>query len=577
MKAIMLMFDSLRKDMLSVYGNQDIITPNFDRLAKQCCQFDNAFVGSMPCMPARRDIQTGRYNFLHRSWGPMEPFDNSFPELLKKAGVYTHLVTDHKHYWREGGATYHPKFDTYEFVRGQEGDAWKGHVYKKEVICDLNEPPFVQKFKSRSRNQDVVNRQYMSEESQHPLSRTVQAGLDFLEVNKDADQFFLQIECFDPHEPFFVPKKYLDMYGIEDGFNGWPAYYYDNLSQGVTQQIKDYYKALITMCDTYVGKVLDKMDELNMWEDTMLIVTTDHGFLLGEHEWWGKNIMPLYNEVANIPFFFYHPNMMIENTKCHELVQNIDICPTILDFFGVDIPKEVQGRIIPTVIDHEHQNESILYGNFGSMINLCYKDYIYMRSPKWRNGEINEYTLMPTHINGMFSVEELQNIQLHKPFDFTKGIDVMKIKAKGSNANRFGNKLYSLSKDKKQLYPIEDCDIEYMMLQELKRKMKENDAPEELFDFYGLNKISLKVIQEEHKNYLDIDEELVDSIHFSNQNVLAGYLSFVKLFYQNTKIKELENMEIVDENILRDTIMKLIPQDRINEVMYQVNLDMRIG
>ena len=93
--------------MLGPYGGTRVPTPNFDRLAKRSVTFDKHYVGSLPCMPARRDILTGRLNFLHRSWGPLEPFDNAFPELLHQAGIYSHLITDHFHYWEDGGATYH--------------------------------------------------------------------------------------------------------------------------------------------------------------------------------------------------------------------------------------------------------------------------------------------------------------------------------------------------------------------------------------------------------------------------------------------------------------------------------------
>ena len=89
MKAIMVMFDSLNRHMLSCYGCDWTKTPNFKRLAERTVTFDNCYVGSVPCMPARREIHTGRYNFLHRSWGPMEPYDDSMPELLKNSGVYT--------------------------------------------------------------------------------------------------------------------------------------------------------------------------------------------------------------------------------------------------------------------------------------------------------------------------------------------------------------------------------------------------------------------------------------------------------------------------------------------------------
>ena len=93
MKAVMIMYDSLNKRFLSPYGNKWVRTPNFDRLQKHCAVFENFFTGSMPCMPARRELHTGRLNFLHRSWSPCEPFDESMPQILAQNGVYSHLVT----------------------------------------------------------------------------------------------------------------------------------------------------------------------------------------------------------------------------------------------------------------------------------------------------------------------------------------------------------------------------------------------------------------------------------------------------------------------------------------------------
>ena len=123
MKTTLLLFDSLPLKSLSCYGGSHP-TPNFDRLAAQSLKFNRHFVGSLPCMPARRDLQTGRLNFLHRSWGPLEPFDISATGLMRKAGIYSHLVTDHYHYFENGGATYHTAFDSWDFIRGQEADPW---------------------------------------------------------------------------------------------------------------------------------------------------------------------------------------------------------------------------------------------------------------------------------------------------------------------------------------------------------------------------------------------------------------------------------------------------------------------
>ncbi len=224
MRAIMVMFDSLNRRMLPPYGGDWTHAPNFARLAERTVTFENCYVGSMPCMPARRDLHTGRYNFLHRSWGPLEPFDDSMPEILREHGVYTHLSTDHYHYFEDGGATYHNRYTTWDFHRGQEGDAWIGQVappYIPETVAPAGEH-------ARWR-QDRVNRQFMQREEEQPQPRTFAAGIDFIRRNARQDNWYLQIETFDPHEPFYTQQQYKDLYPHD---LQWPPFRLAALSQG---------------------------------------------------------------------------------------------------------------------------------------------------------------------------------------------------------------------------------------------------------------------------------------------------------------------------------------------------------
>ena len=107
---------------LGPYGGRAVATPNFARLAARAATFERHHVGSLPCMPARRNLQTGRLSFLHRCWGPPEPFDDAFPELLCRAGVYSHLA-DPCHSWKDGGATCHDRFDSFELWPASSGPA----------------------------------------------------------------------------------------------------------------------------------------------------------------------------------------------------------------------------------------------------------------------------------------------------------------------------------------------------------------------------------------------------------------------------------------------------------------------
>ncbi len=289
MKAVMVMFDSLNKHMLPNYGCEWIKAPNFERLSEATVTFDSCYAGSLPCMPARRELHTGRHNFLHRSWGPLEPFDDSVIDVLRQNGVYTHLSTDHTHYFEDGGATYHPRFNSWEYARGQEGDPWKGNVQDPHIPDSLSGPKIGSLWR-----QDWVNRAYLDTEEKQPIALTFGSGIEFIETNRLEDNWFLQIEAFDPHEPFFTQQKYKDLYPhLYDGKHfDWPDYGKATQKPEEIQHAIYEYAALLSMCDTYLGKVLDIFDRYNLWQDTMLIVNTDHGFLLGEHRWWGKNIQP---------------------------------------------------------------------------------------------------------------------------------------------------------------------------------------------------------------------------------------------------------------------------------------------
>jgi arylsulfatase A-like enzyme len=513
MKAIMVIFDSLNRNRLSPYGCEWTKTPNFKRLAKKAVTFDTCYVGSLPCMPARRELHTGRYNFLHRSWGPIEPFDDSMPELLSNAGFYTHLISDHKHYWEDGGATYHQRYNSWEIVRGQEGDKWKGHV----------KAPEIPKHSGTCERQDQVNRTYIQREEDQSQARVFKLGLKFLEKNRNEDNWFLHLETFDPHEPFYVAQKYKDLYPHD--YRGplfdWPPYAKVSEERDAVEHVRFEYAALLSMCNAYLGKILDFMDTHDMWNDTLLIVNTDHGFLLGEHDCWAKTVHPMYEEIVHIPFFVWDPRRKICGERRKALVQTIDIAPTLLEYFGLSIPADMQGKPLGTVLDNDTSvRDGALFAMHGAHINVTDGRYVYMRKPLQEKHDVYEYTQMPTHMNARFSVEEMRTMTVAPPFDFTKETPLMKIdtaprlqaemnmylelskaflppdfdqsklagllKAYDPAQMQGETSLYDILKDPKQEHPIEDVVIEERMATLMKRLMKENDAPPEQFERMGL-------------------------------------------------------------------------------------------
>lgn len=492
MRAIIVFYDSLNRRYLRCYNPAaTTITPNFDRLAARTAVFDNSYVGSMPCIPARRELHTGRVNFLHREWGPLEPFDDSLPEVLKKNGVYTHLVSDHLHYWEDGGCNYHTRYSSWEIVRGQEGDHWKGQVAEPDI------PPVVtvpQKQQGGGTSglwrYDWVNREHIKDEKDFPQTRCFDLGCEFIEDNHGQDRWLLQIETFDPHEPFYVPQKYLDMYpeAYEGDHFDWPrGEVHENEDE--VRHCQRQYQALVSMCDYSLGRVLDLMDEHDLWKDTMLIVGTDHGFLLGEHGWWGKNQMPYFNEVAHTPLFVWDPRSGVAGEHRESLVQMIDWAPTLYEFFDVATPATVQGTSLGGVIsDDKPVRDYALYGVFGGHVNLSDSRHAYMRAavPE-RADEVYNYTLVPHHMNARFSPEELKDATLAEPFSFTKGCRTLRIKSRDRyNVARFGTRLYDLADDPGETRSIEDKAVEQRFVEALVGCMKECDAPEEQYYRLGL-------------------------------------------------------------------------------------------
>lgn len=486
MKAIVVFFDSLSRHYLPPYGNEWVEAPNFERLAGRCATFDRCYVGSMPCIPGRRDFHTGRGHFLHRSWGPLEPFDDSMPAALSKAGIHTHLATDHYHYWEDGGATYHNRYSTYDFVRGQESDKWIGSVR------DPSKPDHIRGIYHR---QHWANRPHMEEEAAHPITRTFDCGLDFLRRNAGEENWFLQIECFSPHPPFCASQRFRKKYGLgaEKEHFDWPPYAPrgGEDSDEAIDHLRREYAAVVTQCDHALGRVMDFMDENRMWEDTLLLVTTDHGFLLGEHDWYAFVKPPFWDEVAVKPLFLHDPRFPAGGERRDALVQTVDCPATLLDFFGQPPFDDMEGKPLQRVLEDPDGKlrDYAIFGVFGGHVNVTDGRYVYMRGPaEAENGPLFQYTLLPLHMRQPFPVRDLGKAELAPPFSFTKGCPLLKIPGQPfmSQPQEWGTLLYDLEKDPQQRNPIKDEEIERRMMGALTALMKANDAPVEQYARLGL-------------------------------------------------------------------------------------------
>ncbi len=504
MRAIFVLFDTLNLRFLESYGGALMQTPSFRRLAERSVTFDSHYVGSLPCMPARRDLMSGRLNFLHRSWGPMEPFDVALPECLKAAGVYSHLITDHYHYFEDGGAGYHTRYNSFEFVRGQEGDGWKAVV--EPPIEQWRESFHPRQFSDRPASiayHYMANRAYIREEADFPSVRCFDLAEEFLEANQAADNWFLQVETFDPHEPFYAPARLRERFrtAYQGPIADWPPY--DRVTESAEHQdeFRANYMALLALCDEQLGRILDKMDALGLWDDTMLVVSTDHGYMLGEHDWWAKNRMPCYQEIANIPLFIHHPaHAGRAGERRNALTQTPDLMPTFLEAFGVPTPGAVTARsLLPLLADERAANhDAVIFGYYGGAVNLTDGRYTYFRYPENVMGQrLYQYTLMPSHMLQPFTAEELNGAELVRDLPYAGGMPVLRIPviAQSPWFNSHGPRVmqdtysavYDTWNDPGQTKPVADIEIEARLADLMRSRLLEHSAPPEALERLGLD------------------------------------------------------------------------------------------
>lgn len=393
MNVITVLLDSVRRDFLSAYGNTSVHTPRISEFASQSVVFDNAYIGSYPCMPARRELWTGKYEFPWRGWGPLEWDEPTLPSKLQEQSIVSMLITDHYHLWERGGGNYHHNFSGFEFIRGQENDKWV--TGGGPVQSPAPQMKMAEHTPEGALEQYLRNTNHAREEADYFGPQVMTKAMHWLEKHDPNQPFFLMIDSFDPHEPFDPPDRYLSMYGQSrhDRRLIWPTYGPCHLQDNELEQVRALYAGELSMMDAWFGKLLDKIKTLGYMDNTMIILATDHGHMFGEHEVIGKpwgdiGDANLYQELAHIPLIIYHPNQSSGGRRSSQLVQMVDLHATILDSLGIRDATNVHGYPLnPLLVGDKDEDccpirKVACYGRFSESINVTDGEWTLFLWPK---------------------------------------------------------------------------------------------------------------------------------------------------------------------------------------------------
>ena len=406
---LLIMTDQHRKDALGAYGNPVIRTPHIDSLAAGGVRFDNCWVQHAACMPSRASIFTGRYPMAHRvrkNGVPLPEHETTIAHAFAGGGYRTggagkfHFLPHYPYRSPLPMMENHPEsyYGFQEFHLGEDGRSGEHWVW-----IQRNHPAY-HKVPDHKIPLELHN-------SHWSASHTI----DFIRKCAEAKQpFFAFCSFVDPHHGYNPPSPYREMYRKEDmpeptrregEMEDKPPKVKKRMQrrEGVSDDVaynRTQYYGEVTFIDDSIGRVLKTLDELELRDNTLIVFTSDHGDMLGDHGLYFKGLA--YPQSASVPLIFHWPSRIKQGKVVDGIMQEIDIMPTILDLVGVEVPAGVQGRSLAKVLTTDSTDTEQEY----AYIEHADSDYS-LRSCKWR------FTLYPGQEYG-----ELYDLE-DDPHEFT--------------------------------------------------------------------------------------------------------------------------------------------------------------
>jgi arylsulfatase A-like enzyme len=346
-----------RADALSIAGNSILKTPNHDRIGQEGVRFLNAFCTNALCAPARAVALTGMYS---RSTGALSNHDIKVPlpadiplftDLLREAGYEVAIVGKvHAH-------------------NGLEERYWNYYFGHNAAANNYANPYF-----KEGRNGEIgPQKQYFNI---YPDDVATDRALAWLDEDRGDKPFCLLVWFVAPHEPFFRPRRHLDLYrgvttpkpeSFDDDLKGYPGkpkcFVNAENKIGTTPShpscgslegiMKDYYAGLVAV-DENIGRVFDYLEKKNLLDDTAIVQASDHGFFLGEWRMFDKRLM--HEPSIRVPLMIRYPKRIPAGSVREEMALDIDLAPTFLDLAGLPVPPRMQGKSLLPLAKAPDQN-----------------------------------------------------------------------------------------------------------------------------------------------------------------------------------------------------------------------------
>ncbi|MFQ6130480.1 MAG: sulfatase [Armatimonadota bacterium] len=353
MNIIVVIIDTLRYDYIGANGNEWIKTPNLDRFTEDSWAFDLSFSASYPTIPHRTDVITGRYGGPLHAWKPLDVDVPTLPRALAEHGYCTQLIHDTPHLVNGGHGFDYP-FHAWTFVRGAEVDRpwidesseYLHNWFKDPLFDDYDEDLFPSG--TNVWTYARANRRRERDEDWN-CAKLFLTGCEFLRDNASRDNFFLWLDCFDPHEPWDAPPEFVKLYDDTPGYDGRidPRSFAGairsdpNLSAAGRERLKAYYAAKVSWVDRWFGEFLDTLERTGLAKNTAVLLTADHGTNVGERGGFGKGF-PVREQEGRTPFVIHVPEG--GSGRSDAFVQPQDVFATVMSLAGLEAPEGIDSH-----------------------------------------------------------------------------------------------------------------------------------------------------------------------------------------------------------------------------------------